>query len=87
MNKFPFVRLRIFNELLGLQLFITLIPVVFHTTSFKGTIYLMSNPDKEKHKEKQGVSVVEMYGHKFEQYMTGGMDSIVALDGYIFFGI
>ncbi|XP_050711817.1 decapping nuclease DXO homolog isoform X3 [Eriocheir sinensis] len=41
---------------------------------FKGTIYLTSLvPKEEKHKEKQGASsLMEIYGHKFEQYMTGG---------------
>lgn len=47
--------------------------------SFKGTIYLINEvPEQEKCSEAEPPSLMDIYGHKFEQYMTGGMFSIVA---------
>lgn len=71
--------------------FLTLIFCVIFIVSFKGSIYIdypaYEDDDEEEEEEEVEVDpIISVYGHKFEQYMTGGMNSgiLVTSVGFYF---
>ena len=54
------------------------------TFSFRGTIYLAYQHSAQEEQDKKKIDDFEIYGHKFEQYMTGGMDSYFVSDVFSF---